>query len=56
MNAYELADELEKPGSVEWTHLKEAAAMLRMQAKGIETLLKIAKNIDESLGEFNVSE
>ena len=50
MTAYELADELEKPGTVEWNHLKLAAAMLRTQADGIEILLNIAKSIDESLG------
>ena len=50
MTAYELADELEKPGTVNWQHLKEAAALLRIQADGIEVLLFIAKNIDETLG------
>jgi len=50
MTAYELADELEKAGTVNWNHLKEAAALLRSQADGIEKLLEIAKSIDETLG------
>jgi hypothetical protein len=48
MNVYELANELEKPGTVDRTHLKEAANLLRAQAKGIELLLEFAKNIDET--------
>lgn len=50
MNAYEIADELEKPNSVDWSTIKLAAAMLRSQADGIEKLLEIAKSIDETLG------
>jgi hypothetical protein len=49
MTAYELADELEKAGTVDWNHLKLAAAMLRTQADGIELLLKMAHAIDEAL-------
>jgi hypothetical protein len=56
MNVYELANELEKPGTVDRTHLKEAANLLRAQAKGIELLLEFAKNIDESLGDLNETE
>ena len=45
MTAHQLANELEKPGTVEWKHLREAAALLRSMAFELD-MLKLKKSFN----------